>query len=213
MDPNIYEGLVFAMPVEQIPIRLARETLRVGAMTLWQYQAFCHHQHPCMSSGDPEVIELSLLEQWRTVLEERFPKIPFVVEISPRSMMTWYQASKGAPTEDDEDWAPYMAPVKFNVDKGMLKSVIGDVLQATKTTETLSEFRQDYKKGFEAMTPRKGASGTCEICEIGTEFSEYETSPLHRGVRIVTCMNCAARLIHSTRTLREKVNPQSFKQQ
>jgi hypothetical protein len=211
MNPNLYEGLVFNMPVEQIPIRLARETLRVGSMTLWQYQAFVHHDHPCMSSNDPEIVEMSLLGEWRAVLEDRFPTIPFVVAISPREHMAWYQATKGAPTEDEDEWKTYMAPVSFRGDKGMLKAVLGDVLKATKSEESLSDFREEYKRGFEAMTPRKGASGTCEICNVGTEFTEPEDSPVHRGVRVISCANCSGRLIHSTRTIREKVNPPAFK--
>jgi hypothetical protein len=47
-NPQEYEGLIFNMSKEYIPIRLAQEVARVGSMELWQFQAFVHHEHPFM---------------------------------------------------------------------------------------------------------------------------------------------------------------------
>jgi hypothetical protein len=211
MNPNEYNGLVFDMPAERIPVRLAQETLRLGAITLWMYQAFVHHEHPsCGSRTDPERVETDLLAEWRRILEERFPQIPFVVEIRPTEQMTWYQASKGAPTEDEGDWQTYQAPVSFTLDRNMLKSLLTDLATAAKSEEALSEFQEEHKRGFSAMTPRKGSAGTCEKCNVGTEFSEPELSAIHRGIRTIVCANCGEKLIHSTKMIRELVNSQAL---
>lgn len=206
MEPEIYEGIVMNMPAERIPIALARETLRVGSMTLWQYQHFLNHEHLAHSmADDPENTEMSLVAEWREILSKRFPSIPFVIEVQPAYTVSWFQATKGAPTEDDPEWTIYMAPIHLKRNKDAAKEMLTGFLKAVKE-DKVAELREEHKNGFEAMTPRKGGSGTCELCEVGTEFTEPEESAVHRGLRITTCKHCGARLIHSRRTIRESVN-------
>src|SRR5437763_7698964 len=99
LELNSYCGLVFDMPAEEIPERLAREIARVGYLSLWQYQHFTNHNYPTIGEDD-YTAELIEADRWAAALAEKFRELKFVVEISPFDRTTWYQALGDAPTQD-----------------------------------------------------------------------------------------------------------------
>lgn len=112
-NPHEYEGLIFNMPKESIPIRLAREVARVGSMELWQYQSFVHHEHPYMGGSFAD--ELQVVQDWQEMLSNGFPEYPFVIELNPTDRVTWYQATESAPKEDDVEYEDYSPPIRVNI--------------------------------------------------------------------------------------------------
>lgn len=198
-NPQEYEGLIFNMPKESIPIRLAREVARVGSMELWQYQSFQHHEHPFMDD-DSFNDELQVVEDWKEMLSTRFPDYAFVIELRPTNRVTWYQATENAPKEDDVEFEDYSPPIR--VDMSSLKELWSKLKDSKSSTEIAAE----HRRSFMERTPRNGSVGTCEECQSAEGFSEPFMLEGHRGVRMITCKACGKDLIHSTRTIRFAIN-------
>lgn len=200
IDPHEYEGLIFDMPQDLIPIRLARECVRVGAMSVWEYQSFVHHDHPC-SSDEALPDELAQADEWRRILSDRFPNHKFVIEIQPMDRITWFQALGDAPTEDETDWKLYSPPVVFQF--GDFHEQIKDLAEGSAETDRLREaMKQSMRDAMSADRRRIGSKGKCEKCGSEAGFSERFQNELHRGIQNVVCLACHAILVHSTRTIR-----------
>lgn len=197
-DPHEFEGVIFNLPKDKIAARLAREVNRVGTMELWEFQAFEHHEHPSMCGKDALVEEPKLLDEWTKLLSTRFPARQFVIEIRPTYAMTWYQRTKNAPIKDDEDFELYMPPYEVSLSqlRDLFKDIDGDP----------AELKSRHRRDFEQRTSRKGAEGACEKCGTKDQFSEPFHAENHRGIRLMTCLNCNEELIHSFRTVRYLVN-------
>lgn len=193
-DPHEYEGLVFNMPTDQIPIQLAREVARVGSMELWQFQAFVHHEHPSMGQQDPLIEEPRLVDEWTDLLSTRFPHYQFVISVSPCDRMTWYQVTETSPTEDDAEFENYAPPISITKDdlKALFEKSGGD----------LQKLREAQREDFRRRTRRSGSTGACDHCGSEAGFTNPEAASNHRGVRIIKCLACRAELIHSTKTIR-----------
>ncbi|MBS1728861.1 MAG: hypothetical protein JST51_19245 [Armatimonadetes bacterium] len=182
------------MSAEDIPIRLAREVLRVGSMDLWQYQAFVHHEHPSMGSRDALIEEPRLVAEWTEMLSTKFPNHRFVISVLPCDRMTWYQVTSNSPTEDDVEFEEYSPPfsVSINDMRALFEKADGDKAKMAEL------HREDFKK----RTPRCGSEGACENCRATEGFTEPRLADGHRGIRLMTCRACGAEMIHSTKTIR-----------
>lgn len=199
---NCYEGIVLEAPLAEIPMLLAREMMRKDKFVLWKYQSTRslvdfmqrqRHANGAYSPGDEER-EMAVLEQWKKALQERFPAIPFVIDLAPCDSISWYQATKEAPTEDDDEWTIHRSSLGFVVRRRPA--------EAAPEGASRENFEFTWTKpGF-----RRGDSGPCEICEIGREYTEPRLSSVHRGIKLIECKHCGTTLPHSSKTIREKVN-------
>ncbi|MBS1724707.1 MAG: hypothetical protein JSS66_17335 [Armatimonadetes bacterium] len=203
MELHSYCGLVFNMPAELIPERLASEIARVGHLSLWEYQHFTNHEHPTIGEED-YAAELELAQGWATALQSAFPDKRFVVEISPFDRTTWYQPLGDAPIDDEEVWELYSPPVCMS--GAEMKAGLLEVFSALKTGEGgVGAFTEQQKANFKARTARRGPEGVCEKCGSDQGFSEPTVERAHRGVRMMNCLACEARVVHSTRTIRDRI--------
>ena len=200
IEPNEYCGLVFDLPRDQIPIRLAQEVARVGFMKLWEFQHFVHHDHPTIPGDDFED-EIVQSEAWERTISARFPTFRFVIEISPFDRMSWYQAIGEAPTLDDADWQIYAGSIKMSGAEIRVR-----MQRLLDTTPEGKEATEEYNKAWlKIRTPRIGSEGSCEKCGDASGFTEPSVSSRHRGVKLITCLGCGQNLVHSTRLIRNRV--------
>lgn len=212
MEAHEYHGIVLNRPADQIPIMLAQETLRVGSMTLWEYQFFVNHVDEPSADDYPQTIEeaeIGLLNEWKTLLGERFPGTRFIAWITPTVIMSWYQVTKGAPIEDDMEWTLYKTvegPIKTREEAIAEVMAVVDRYEGWTREAKLAEYGSILAGHDNRPLPRDGGEGTCESCRVGTEFTEPVVSPVHRGIRTIQCKHCGAALTHSTRIIREKIN-------
>lgn len=188
---NNYCGLVFNLPLEEIPIRLATETYRVGLLELWEYQHFVNHEHPDLCFDGHFEDEIALANVWRIDLET-MPSQRFIIEISPFDRMSWYQVTRNSPTEDETDWETPSAQI---FDPSSPKEIVIREGESDDTSHL-----------FKTITARTGTDGICERCQSAKGFTNPEVSSLHRGVKVIECLECKEKLIHSIRIIREKVN-------
>jgi len=185
-------------PEEQIPQSLAQETVRVGSLELWQYQAFVHHDHPVIGHEDGGIeMEVEVAKFWAETLESRFPEMRFVVEVAPLEQITWYQVTRSSPTSDHEVFEEYTASFRFKIPRA----------SATSDTENLAELVEKAYEMAKEQSGRTGALGRCERCGALDNFSSVSESPIHRGIRLIQCLSCGSDLVHSTRTIRNLVGP------
>lgn len=190
MNPNRYEDIVLNGSAETIPIRLAKELMRKGNLCLWQYQSFSNHIHLPTRLHDDWFSGMKISRTWEDSLSEHFPDLRFVIREDPFETITWYQATPGAPIEDETEYKDYMVPVTLSIrlDEGGLGDALKQALDATKQ-----------------ITTREGSNGPCEKCGQSNGFTDPVQHPEHRGIRTVICRGCGAQLIHSTRSVRYKV--------
>lgn len=206
IEPNKYHGLIFDMPIEQIPIRLAREVYRVGSMSLWEYQSFLHHDHPAMTFDEIE-FELVQANEWQNILSAKFPDYRFVIEIRPLRQVTWFQALGNAPTTDEQDWKPYVPPVTFDLTK-LAVEVTGSDEVGSMTSEQKELMKLKLRERMNPASRRDASVRVCDKCDSSRGFSDSFADPVHRGLLLMTCLECGATLIHSTRVIRNCFGPE-----
>jgi hypothetical protein len=87
LNLHSYYGPVFDKPAEEIPVRLAKEILRVGGMDLAGHQRFINHVDFDSCSTLEVREEMELAEIWnRELSASRMGR--FVIEIRPEQFMT-----------------------------------------------------------------------------------------------------------------------------
>jgi len=199
IDPHEYFGVVLDLPEELIPRQLAIELSSYGTLELWRYQAFANHVHSDYPA-DPELnlrLELRRAARWRQTLESRFPHRRFVIATHTLDQMTWYQATETAPADDDETYQPFRPTI---VAEPISRAAFGS---RDEWLRSIGEAEREAQN----RSGRVGAEGPCEKCGERIGFTEPQPCSDHRGAMTMTCRNCRATLVHSTRTIRDRVEP------
>lgn len=201
---NEYHGVVLDAPLDQIPIKIAKEITRVGFLHLWHYQAFVNHVHEHYLLQVPLDSEIRISKAWRIGLE-KLSKHRFVIEIETNEKVTWFQAVGDAPTEDESDWVAFLPPYTVDDEVSMQERMeLRDAIM--RSVETAGYKNLPIVKMIPWGNSRSGENGYCEVCRSTKGFSNPQICAVHRGLRVFNCLECGVELIHSTRTIREKVN-------
>lgn len=199
-DPNISNGIVFDCDIEHIFERVDDATKSEHLGSLWEAQAFAHHDHPAMFISDLE-FEVELIEMWRFVLSERFPNLNFVIERRPLQQVTWYQPNVDFVVEDDP-WElmihgtqvtiddPFQMPEKVNIHPkrdqiidGLSHSVGIQLRDADYLKET-TDFRFQFK-----------------------EFEDFRLHSLHRGIFEARHVTSNRFVVLARKSIRDLIGP------
>ena len=186
LNLNSYHGIVLNRPLEEIPVLLAREILRVGKLDLAGYQRFQNHNHFCYHLGDVDFRnEVKQAEIWRDKLSaSRLGR--FVIEYDSTELVSWYQLLPGVKSEDEEEWCLYqitVAPLEPIVDNNTKERMLNGGIPVEEYISEVQRIKSLYRN-------RKGSDGPCEQCRREAGFTEPIVDLVHRGVKTMDCMYC-----------------------
>lgn len=106
--------------------------------------------------------------------------------------MTWFQLLPGAPTDDEEIWAPYQEPVSFNLSG--LKEQLQHLPNSDAQREAAKELMRKQRLRFESEQAKR-------------VIADARIHPEHRGVMIGTVEETGETVVTSTRCIRTETGP------
>jgi hypothetical protein len=190
LNLNSYERIVMNLPREEIPVRMAAEVVRLGHLSLWKWQHFMNHEHPCFQEFElPH--ELEVMDLWKSQMQAQMPEVQFVIELEPMNRITWYQPFGDAPTESD-DWTRFGPPIRLTWEE-IAHAIESMGMPVPEDFESLNDLHR--RAIADKLAP-------CSKCRVEGNFTEGAIDPLHPGIKWRTCLACGEWNIFETRVVR-----------